>query len=175
MFKICEITIRDLLEGFPEGRDLEGRIYGVSDPEAPEDHSIIFVKNDVSEDAEKVKECIFITKKDMEVSLDPSSIQLKCSYPKNLYGELLERLKCLMPHVGQRMAAGCCFSEDLQIGENVQIGPFCVIGRDVVIGDNSRIGAGTVIGDHVRIGRDVQIREKCLIGVEDADIYRTED
>ena len=175
MFKICEIAIRDLLEGFPEGRDLEGRIYGVSDPEAPEDHSVVFVKNDVSEDVEKVKECIFITKKDMELSLDPSSIQLKCSFPKNLYGEILERLKNLMPHLEHRMEKGYCFSEDLQIGEDVQIGSFCVVGRDVVIGDGCRIGAGTVIGDHVRIGRDVQIREKCLVGVEDADIYRTED
>ena len=25
MFKICEITIHDLLEGFPEGRDLKRR------------------------------------------------------------------------------------------------------------------------------------------------------
>ena len=175
MFKICEIAIRDLLEGFPEWKDMDGKIYGVSDPEFPEDHSIIFVKNTVAESAKQVKECIFVTGKEEELALDISSVQLKCSYPKNLYGELLERLKALMPHVGQRMAAGCCVSEDLQIGEDVQIGPFCTIGRDVVIGDGCRIGAGTVIGDHVRIGNDVQIREKCLVGVEDADIYRTED
>ena len=175
MFKICEIAIRDLLKGFPEWKNMDGQIYGVSDPEDPEDHSIVFVKNTAAESAGERKECIFITGKDVELSLDPSSVQLKCSYPKNLYGELLERLKTLMPHVVQRMEAGCSISEDVQIGEDVHIGPFCTIGRDVVIGDDCRIGAGTVIGDHVRIGNDVQIREKCLVGVEDADIYRTED
>lgn len=175
MFKICDIAIRDLLEGFPEGRELAGRIYGVSDPEEPEDHTIVFVKGTAAENAGEVKESIFITGKDMELRLDATSIQLRCSYPKNLYGELLERLKSFLPAVKQRMAGGSCLSEDLRVGEDVQIGPFCVIGRDVVIGDGCRIGAGTVIGDHVRIGNDVQIREKCLIGVEDADIYRTED
>ena len=175
MFPICEIRIRDLLSGYPEWREREGRIFGVSDPEEPEDHSLIFVKSVLAEDACNVKECIFVTGKDTDLTLDPSCVQLKCEYPKNLYGELLERLKTLLPYTEQYMEGGSIFSKDIQIGEDVQIGPFCVVGRDVVIGDGCRIGAGTVIGDHVRIGRDVQIREKCLIGVEDADIYRTED
>ena len=74
MFKICEIAIRDLLEGFPEWKDMDGKIYGVSDPEFPEDHSIIFVKNTVAESAKQVKECIFVTGKEEELALQDAGI-----------------------------------------------------------------------------------------------------
>ena len=175
MFKICEIKAGRLLgkEFLESGRE-DFFIYGVSDPEAPEDHSIIFVKSSLAENYTEVKYSIFITREDMELSLDPSSVQLKSSAPKNLYGELLERVKAILPYTEMRIVNGSYISADARIGNNVTIGPFCMIGRDVVIGDDCEIGAGTVIKDHVRIGNDVQIREKCLIGVEDADIYRPE-
>lgn len=175
MFKICEIKAGRLLgrEFLESGRE-DFFIYGVSDPEAPEDHSIIFVKGSLAENYTEVKYSIFITREDMELSLDPSSVQLKSSAPKNLYGELLERVKAILPYTEMRIVNGSYISADARIGNNVTIGPFCMIGRDVVIGNDCEIGTGTVIKDHVRIGNDVQIREKCLIGVEDADIYRPE-
>lgn len=176
MFKVCEIRAGRLLgkEYIESGRE-DFPVYGVSDPEAPEDHSIIFVKGSLADSYTEVKYSIFITREDMELSLDPSCIQLKSSTPKNLYGELLERVESLLPYTEMRMVNGSCISADALMGTNVTIGPFCVIGRDVVIGNNCEIGAGTIIKDHVRIGNDVQIREKCLIGVEDADIYRPEN
>lgn len=176
MFKVCEIKAGRLLgrEFLESGRE-DFLLYGVSDPEAPEDNSIIFVKGSLAENYTEVRHSIFITREGMELTLDASCVQLKSSTPKNLYGELLERVETLLPRTEMNMVRGSYISVDVQLGTNVSIGPFCVIGRDVVIGDDCEIGAGTVIKDHVRIGNGVQIREKCLIGVEDADIYRPEN
>lgn len=181
MFKVCEIKADRLLGAVACGREIPeaGRgdflLYGVSDPEAPENNTIIFVKGSLAENYTEVRNSIFITKEEMELSLDRTCIQLKSSSPKNLYGELLERMVSLMPEAELRMSDGSYISADIQIGQDTRIAPFCVIGRDVVIGDRCEIGAGTIIKDHVRIGNDVKIKEKCLIGVEDADIYRPED
>jgi UDP-N-acetylglucosamine acyltransferase len=48
-------------------------------------------------------------------------------------------------------------SEKVKIGNDVQIGPYCVIKDDVEIGD------GTVIGPHVHVGRYTSIGAKCRI------------
>ena len=176
MFKICEIRAGDLLEAdFGRTAEEDFLLYGVSDPEEPEDHTIIFVKNSLSKAYTTVKNSIFITGEEMELTLDASCMQMKSSAPKNLYGRLLERLISLIPKAKMRMSEGSYIHADARIGEDVRIGPFCVIGQDVVIGSHSRIGAGTVIKDHVRIGSHVIIKEHCVIGAEDADIYRLED
>ncbi len=176
MFPVSKIKASELLkEQFPSGEIKDFWVYGVSDPEAPEDHTIIFVKNTLAECYREVRESIFITGEQAELSKESSSIWLKSKMPKNLYGELLNRMAEQMPKTELLLKDGSYLSADLITGERVKIGPFCVIGRDVVIGDDCEIGAGTIIKDHVRIGNRVQIKEKCMIGVEDADIYRLED
>lgn len=175
MFKVCDIKASKLLgKLFPQGECEDFPIYGVSDPEAPENHTLIFVKSGLAENYTEVQNSIFVTKEDVELTLESSCIQLKSSAPKNQYGELLKRIVKLMPLAEMRMVNGSYISANARIGSGVMIEPFCIIGKDVVIGDRCEIGTGTVIKDHVRIGNDVQIKEKCLIGVEDADIYRPE-
>ncbi|MBR5508846.1 MAG: hypothetical protein IKV59_02205 [Lachnospiraceae bacterium] len=175
MFKVCDIKAAKLLGTyFPRETCEDFQIYGVSDPEAPENNTLIFVKGDLAEQYTEVRNSVFITKEDVKLDFDPSCVQLKSSMPKNLYGDLLKRMVKLMTPVDMRMVNGSYISTDARIGADVLIGPFCIIGRGVVIGDRCEIGAGTVIKDHVHIGNDVQIKEKCLIGVEDADIYRPE-
>lgn len=174
MLKICELSARTLLQEKMSAEAEDFLICGVSDPDAPEDHSLIFVKNEIAETCHDVKHSIFITKEGTELSLDPSSVQLESSMPKNLYGELLLRMERLLPGADLFMKNGSYISADAKIGKNVSIAPFCVIGKDVVIGDECEIGAGTIIKDHVRIGNRVQIKEHCVIGAEDADIYRPE-
>lgn len=169
MFKVCEIRAGELLD-----TDHDFFIYGVSDPEAPEDNTVIFVKGSLAGYYTEVKNSIFITKEDTEITPDESCVWLKSSTPKNRYGELLERMSGSIPGAELRLVDGSYISSDVRLGFGVRIAPFCVIGRDVVIGDRCEIGAGTVIRDHVRIGNDVQIKEKCVIGAEDADIYRPE-
>lgn len=176
MFPISKISAKELLgELFPEDGKADFCLYGVSDPEAPEDHSIIFVKNNIDESYQKVQESVFVTKEETKLSVGSSCICLKSKTPKNLYGELLHRIAEQMPKTELLLRDGSYLSADLKLGERVTIGPFCVIGQDVVIGNDCEIGAGTVIRDHVRIGNRVQIKERCMIGVEDADIYHLED
>lgn len=169
MFKVCETEAGRLLD--TEHKFL---IYGVSDPEAPESNTVIFVKGDLHEEYSSVRNSIFITKEDMELQPDPSCVQLKSSMPKNLYAALLRKIESFIPESEKEFRDGSYISRDIRIGENVKIAPFCVIENDVVIGDNCEIGAGTVIKAHVRIGNNVQIKEHCVVGAEDADIYRPE-
>lgn len=176
MFQICELWASELIGDELEQYGQEDfRIFGVSDPEEPETHTVIFVKGELAEEYTKIRNSIFITGPDRRLALDSSSIQLKSDAPKNRYGEILNRICEKLPYTEYDLVNGSYISRDIQIGQDVKIAPFCVIGQDVVIGDRCRIGAGTVIKDHVRIGDDVIIKEHCVIGAEDADIYRPEN
>ena len=177
MLKIGEIKMSELLgTAFPELAGREGLLYGVSDPEAPESNSMIYVRTEVADSYTKVRDSIFVTKEEVELpGLHESCVQLKASMQKSLYGVLLERYKKLLPVYESEMTGGSYISKGAKIGADVEIAPFCVIGADVEIGDHVKIGAGTVIKDHVRIGAYTEIQEKCLIGVDDMDVYRLED
>ena len=158
---------------FPELAGREGLLYGVSDPEAPESNSMIYVRTEVADSYTKVRDSIFVTKEEVELpGLHESCVQLKASMQKSLYGVLLETYKKLLPKAELVQKNGSYISFDVKIGTDVEIAPFCVIGADVQIGDHCKIGAGTIIKDHVRIGSHVEIQEKCLIGVDDMDVYR---
>ena len=55
-------------------------------------------------------------------------------------------------------------SNNAKIGNNVSIGPYCIIEDDVVIGDNTRIDSHTIIKQHTEIGNDCNIFSHCVIG-----------
>lgn len=123
MLKVCEISAKALLQDrFPEDKT-DFKIFGVSDPEAPEDHSVIFVKNSIAETCSEVKESIFITREETALSLDASSVQLKSNMPKNLYGELLLRMERMMPGEDLFMKNGSYVSADAKLGKNVALLP----------------------------------------------------
>ena len=54
MLKVCEISAKALLQDRFPAETADFTIWGVSDPEAPEDHSVIFVKNSISETSSEV-------------------------------------------------------------------------------------------------------------------------
>lgn len=177
MFRTGEVKVCDLAgEEYPQLSERDFPIYGVSDPERPENNSLIYVRTGIDDSYAQVRESVFVTKEELDLpDLDASCIQIKTPMQKSAYGVLLERYKELLPHPGMEMVDGSYISKDAKIGKNVRIAPFCVIGSDVVIGDHCEIGAGTIIRDHVRIGSHVRIYEKCVIGADDMDVYRLED
>ncbi|HRF40962.1 MAG TPA: acyl-ACP--UDP-N-acetylglucosamine O-acyltransferase [Saprospiraceae bacterium] len=59
---------------------------------------------------------------------------------------------------------------EAQIGENVEIGPFCYIDRDVVIGDNTWIGPHVTIFDGARIGSHCRIFPGAVISAIPQDL-----
>ncbi len=177
MFKIGEIKAGALAgEEFPSLKGCDFFIYGVSDPEAPESNSIVYVRTTIDDGYKKVKETIFVTKEEVELpGMDESCVHIKAKMQKSMYGILLERLKGLLPGAKMELVNGSYISKDIKMGKNVRIAPFCMICQDVVIGDDCEIGTGTIIKAHVRIGNQVHIHEKCMIGVDDMDVYRLED
>lgn len=163
--KIGTIEGNELVDGadFP--------IYGVSDPLEPASNTVIFVKNTFDFKTE-VKECIVVTKKHLDI--DKSNRQVISSEPKKDYANILSKLQKKLPVFEKYEENGSVISRNARIGSSTRIGRFCVIEDDVVIGEECEVGDYTYIGSHTRIGDKVSIREKCMIGISDADIYRTE-
>ncbi len=54
-------------------------------------------------------------------------------------------------------------SDDVSVGKNVTIGPFCNISGKIRIGDNSKIGNNTIIYPGVKIYNSSKIGDKCII------------
>ena len=50
------------------------------------------------------------------------------------------------------------------IGNNVSIGPYCIIEDDVIIGDNTKIDAHSIIKQYSTIGQNSHIFSHCVIG-----------
>lgn len=62
-----------------------------------------------------------------------------------------------------------CVDPDARIGDDVHIGPFCVIGAGVEIGSGTRIGPHVVIDGPTRIGRDNRIHAFAALGGDPQD------
>ena len=59
------------------------------------------------------------------------------------------------------------------LGDNVEIGPFCVVGPDVTIGDGTKLDSHVVIIGHTSIGKENRFYPNAIIGGEPQDIsYR---
>tara|TARA_B100000029_G_scaffold322260_1_gene314649 strand:- start:77 stop:841 length:765 start_codon:yes stop_codon:yes gene_type:complete len=55
-------------------------------------------------------------------------------------------------------------SKNAKIGNNVSIGPYCIIEDNVVIGDNTTIDSHTIIKQYTEIGSNCNIFSHCVIG-----------
>tara|TARA_Y100001970_G_scaffold235800_1_gene295054 strand:- start:1778 stop:2554 length:777 start_codon:yes stop_codon:yes gene_type:complete len=55
-------------------------------------------------------------------------------------------------------------SHKANIGNNVSIGPYCVIEDNVIIGDNTKIDTHTIIKQYSTIGKNNHIFSHCVIG-----------
>ncbi len=51
-----------------------------------------------------------------------------------------------------------------QLGQDVVIGPFCLVDPGAVIGDGTILDAGAVVGRNVRIGKNNKLYPHCVIG-----------
>lgn len=61
-------------------------------------------------------------------------------------------------------------SKNAKIGNNVKIGPNCVISDDVIIGDNCEIANGVIIDNGARIANNVRIFSYASISTEPQDL-----
>lgn len=56
-----------------------------------------------------------------------------------------------------------------EIGNDVLIGPFCIIGENVKIGDNTRLYSHVVVDGHTEIGKNNEFYQFCSIGAAPQD------
>ena len=61
-------------------------------------------------------------------------------------------------------------SPKAQLGENVKIGPFCMVDGDVILGDNTELRAYVHIYGYTEMGSDCTIFDHTVIGGEPQDI-----
>lgn len=60
-------------------------------------------------------------------------------------------------------------SKKAEIGNNVSIGPYCIIEDDVIIGEGTTLGTGTVVKKDTKIGKNNRIFHYVIIGEEPQD------
>lgn len=66
--------------------------------------------------------------------------------------------------MGTRIHPSALVDPGAQLGQDVQIGPYCVIDADVIIGDRTRVDAHARIHAHTRLGMDNHIHSFAFIG-----------
>ena len=57
-----------------------------------------------------------------------------------------------------------------QLGENVEIGPFCVVGPDARIGDGTRLISNAFVDGHTTLGRDCVVHPHARLGGPTQDL-----
>ena len=61
-------------------------------------------------------------------------------------------------------------SDKAQLGENVTIGPFCVVEDTAVIGDGTKLMSHAVIGEHTTVGSECVIYPHSSVGLPPQDL-----
>jgi UDP-N-acetylglucosamine acyltransferase len=56
-----------------------------------------------------------------------------------------------------------------ELGEDVFVGPFCLVGPDVVLGDGCRLDSHVTLVGHTVMGKDNRFWPNCVIGAEPQD------
>ena len=114
---------------------------------------------------------------DQNLVISPELAKDKCfiitTQPKLAFCKILEKL-----FVDNNKPVGIhpssIIHKDAKIGNNVFIGPFCIIEK-AEIGDNSIIHGNCVIGDNVLIGKNVMIHHHTLIGSDGFGFVRNSE
>jgi UDP-N-acetylglucosamine acyltransferase len=66
-------------------------------------------------------------------------------------------------------------AEGAVIGDDVTVGPFCIVGRDVALGDGVRLESNVIITGRTKIGARTAISPFAMVGGEPQDLsYRDE-
>ena len=60
--------------------------------------------------------------------------------------------------------------ENIQLGENVEIGPYVVIEGDVIIGEGTKIGSHAIVASGARIGKNSIVHGHAVVGTIPQDL-----
>lgn len=151
--------------------DYDFFIFNASTINNPKNNTIIFLKKNLPELLEKlrnIKESILIILEGMDAEyLKEKNIVIYSKNPRLDYAILLTKILSLnKKETKLHFKNGYYYGENCEFAENIIIEPFVKIGNNVKIGENTIIKAGTIINDNIQIGRNCYIRENSVIGGE---------
>ncbi len=160
--------IADLLESRVEG-DPDREITGVAALREAGPHDLSFLSNmRYASDAEQTEAAAIIVHE--EWSRDSKASVIRVKNPDVAFAAIVKYFAPpdVTPAPGIHETA--VIHESARLGDNVSIGPHCVIEADVEIGEGCVLRSGCSLGQGVRLGKDgyvyngVHIREFCRIG-----------
>lgn len=78
--------------------------------------------------------------------------------------------------MNQRIHASALIDPTAELGDDIEIGPFCIVGPKVTIGSGCRLGARATLERNVRLGDRVQVGSGSIVGGPPQDLkYRDEE
>jgi UDP-3-O-[3-hydroxymyristoyl] glucosamine N-acyltransferase len=148
---------------------MEFNIYNVSNLKKYENNSLLFV-NELRQDdlaiINKLSECVIITKETKLNINNENSLVLFVENPRKEFAKILSYILSMenrdlnyIKHIN-----GYCMGENVKVGLNTLIEPFCFIDSNVVIGNNCYIKSGVKINKYSIIGDNCIIGENAVIG-----------
>lgn len=93
----------------------------------------------------------------------PGKNYLVCEHPSVVFQKLLSHFIEPVQSFFKGVDPSAKLAPDVILGENVTVGPYCVIDASVVIGNDCKIGPFTYIGPNVSIGDHVTIDPRVTI------------
>lgn len=148
-------------------------INGTSYAGNPKNNTAMFITKKVQHlllNLKSVKECIVFVEAGAEIpeEIKINNAVIESKNPQLEYAKFAECLISLRNAEESQYSytltdGGYYISENAKIGNNVYIGPGCVIGHGVKIGNNAIIHAGCTI-KHANIGDDFVCNEHAVIG-----------
>lgn len=144
---------------------------GISSLKEATPSDVAFLGNKKYTDQLAISKAAFILV-DSDVTQHPIEGQafLICSDPTLAFSAAIEYFAPPAPHYAVGIHASAIVHPSAKIGQNVSIGPCCVVSADAQIGDHTILVAQVFIGEGAQLGKDnliysnVSIRERCILG-----------
>lgn len=137
--------------------DPQQNITHLSQPEVAQAGSLIFINtakhlavpNGAAPSAVLIAKALV---KELDTTRFPNYLVVPDAYVA--YAKVSKLFKSVLTLPGEGVDASSVIGSEVQLGQNVRIGPFCVISSRAKIGDRTVIGPGCYIGEDVVIGED---------------------
>lgn len=161
--------IADFLQGEIVGNE-EAKVHTFAKIEEAVPGSLTFLSNEkYAHYIYDTKADIVLVNKDFVPEKEIGATLIKVNDAREALGKLLTLYTQSMPK-RKGIDPLAFVAKDVQIGENVYIGPFAVIEQGVRIGDNTEVRANCYLGEHVTVGSDcllypgVNVYHDCRLG-----------
>ncbi|QPC47656.1 UDP-3-O-(3-hydroxymyristoyl)glucosamine N-acyltransferase [Mangrovibacillus cuniculi] len=173
-----------LLKQFITIPSTEYQVNSVSTISNPKNNSLVFIQKDYEdllENLNNVNGCCVVAENGMNISDGLYKIHnfILTNNPRlhfaKIYSVLAEYEEKNSKNRNYSNVNGSLIGENVIIGENTKIEPFCFIDHDVIIGSNTVIRSGARIRSNTKIGSNCFIKENAVIGTPGFSFEKDEE